>query len=151
MMSGGEVMARVASALVLVGFVCAAPFAVNAQEKNAETQAADQAEIVDVQVEGGENAAEQDVSFESFKGFGENAPPGLDRPFNAYPDRQRELVRPFGFGDELEESQGAPFSPINEFAGQTRRYEPGVIGDALGQVKRSIIGGLSEPQPVQSK
>nr|MBX2856336.1 hypothetical protein [Paracoccaceae bacterium] len=146
MISRGDVLTRVAAALALLGFVCAAPLTVNAQEKAAETTEAERAEIVDVKVESdeaGEGVSEQDVSFESFKGFGENAPPGLDRPFNTYPDRQRELVRPFG--DELEESPGEPFTPLNEFAGQTQRYEPGVIGDALGKMKRSIIGSFSKP------
>lgn len=80
-------------------------------------------------------------------GFEADAPPGVDGPFSPFPEREIEIVRPFG--DDVTDSRDSQFAPLNEFAGQTRRYEPGLIGEALGRVKRSIIGSFSEDAEVR--
>ena len=46
--------------------------------------------------------------------------------------------RPYGAAHE--DSRGNVYAPINEFAGQTQRADPGALGGALGEAKRSILG-----------
>lgn len=77
-------------------------------------------------------------------GLQTDLPPGYDGGYSAYPERERETYGPFG--SNIQENRGTEFAPLNEFAGQTRRYEPGLLGEALGRVKRSIIGEFRLPE-----
>lgn len=72
-----------------------------------------------------------------------DAAPGVSLGYSEFVDKEIDVVRPFG--DELTDSRGQPFAPINEFAGQAHPYEPGLIGEALGRVKRSIVGSFDAP------
>lgn len=64
--------------------------------------------------------------------------PGYQRPDRAITEPEREAIRPFG---DVLEDRDTPYAPINEFAGQRRQYDPGLIGIVLGNAKRAVIGG----------
>lgn len=64
--------------------------------------------------------------------------PGFDEPDNQIIVVERELVQPFNSSDVTQSS--AYDQPINEFAGQRIKTDPGLIGGALGNVKRTIFG-----------
>ena len=77
---------------------------------------------------------------QGFSGFGADAPPGVTTPdLKVNPDdRERDAIRVYG--DDIEESEGQPFTPINEFAGQTYKTDPGLIGGTLGRLKNNMLG-----------
>ncbi len=87
------------------------------------------------------SAAPALANSDGFSGFGPDAPPGVTTPDLAVdPDlRDRESIRVYG--DEVRLQGDQPFTPINEFAGQTYKTDPGIIGGALGRFKNSIFGG----------
>lgn len=66
-------------------------------------------------------------------------PPGYDRPDAQTVVAERELVQPFN-SSPITRSDTYD-APLNEFAGQRYKTDPGLIGGALGNVKRSIFGG----------
>ncbi|MEO1291682.1 MAG: hypothetical protein AAFV62_02430 [Pseudomonadota bacterium] len=102
-------------------------------------------------------AAAQDQTFDGSSRIGQEGydlslgATGFDRTIEADREREqrREELRPFG--DSLSENGGfndgtSDYRPLNEFAGQQRPYDRGVVGDALGAAKRSILGPLFEPK-----
>lgn len=70
--------------------------------------------------------------------------PGYDRPDDQVVVVERELVQPFNSRPVTQDD--AYDAPLNEFAGQRYKTDPGIIGGALGNVKRSIFGGGSANQ-----
>lgn len=71
-----------------------------------------------------------------------DAPPGVRYGYSEFGERDIEVVRPFG--DTVTDSQGQQFAPLNEFAGQTRRSDPGLLGEALGRVRQSITDAFEQ-------
>lgn len=64
--------------------------------------------------------------------------PGYDKPDEEVIVTERELIQPFNnspvtYNDQYD-------APLNEFAGQRRNVERGIIGDALFSAKKSILG-----------
>lgn len=64
--------------------------------------------------------------------------PGYTEPGVFGDEEERERVHPFGtleeFGYTIENQ------PLNEIAGQRRRSERGVVGDALNAFKNGLLG-----------
>lgn len=61
-----------------------------------------------------------------------------DRERFAGKDFEIEAVHPFGTLDEFGFTESN--APLNEIAGQRRRAERGILGDALHQLKNGILG-----------
>lgn len=77
---------------------------------------------------------------EGLAGFESGLAPGFESPEFETEPRIREPLQPFGVepdGDFLDTDTN---TPINEFAGQTRRYDPGLIGGLLGSAKNRLLG-----------
>ena len=65
--------------------------------------------------------------------------PGYDRPDAEVVIVERELIQPFNSRPVTQNDSYD--AAINEFAGQRYKTDPGLIGGALGGVKRAIFGG----------
>lgn len=75
-----------------------------------------------------------------FAGFENELAPGFQGPGDETIVPIRDRLQPFGTrpnGDYLDTHTD---TPINEFAGQTRKYDPGLIGGLLGAAKDSLLG-----------
>lgn len=80
----------------------------------------------------------------AFAGYEETRAPGLEsaRAFSLSPVAERDLVTPFGL--ETESFESSHSAPLNGFAGQRERFEPGVLGEALGKAKKAILRGFGQ-------
>ncbi len=75
-----------------------------------------------------------------FAGFEGELAPGFQGPGERTIVIERDKLQPFGEqpnGDYLDSDTD---TPINEFAGQTRKYDPGLIGGLLGAAKDRMLG-----------
>lgn len=85
-------------------------------------------------------AAVAQPASDPFAGFEDELAPGFQGPGDETIVPVRDRLRPFGEepgGDYLDSNTDAP---INEFAGQTRKYDPGLIGGFLGAAKDRMLG-----------
>lgn len=62
--------------------------------------------------------------------------PGYEPPDRQVSKTEIEVIRPFG---DVSDDPLADNPALNEFAGQTRPYDPGVIGLFLGRAKDAIL------------
>lgn len=75
-----------------------------------------------------------------FKGFEGELAPGFQGPGDETLPPERLALQPFGVnpaGAYLDTNTDAP---INEFAGQRQKYDPGIIGGLLGAAKDRMLG-----------
>ena len=79
------------------------------------------------------------------QGYNLNGAPGYDQPDQQVVVAERELVQPFNNSEVT--SSDAYDAPLNEFAGQRYKTDPGLIGGALGNVKRAIFGQGDAAKP----
>lgn len=87
----------------------------------------------------------QEVDFDSFPQFtvapspqldGYEPAPGYQTPDNQIREVERDAVHPFGTLDQLGYTERNP--ALNEIAGQRKRTDGGLLGEALGGIKDGI-------------
>lgn len=79
-------------------------------------------------------------------GDGYEIAPGFEtaRRLSLTPPSERMLIDAFGGAVSTSDPFATEGAPINAFAGQRMRFEPGVVGDALGRAKASFLNNGGE-------
>lgn len=88
----------------------------------------------------GSAAAVAQPSTDPFAGFDGELAPGYQPPGEETLVPVRDSLQPLGTLPNSDYLDTNNDTPINEFAGQTRKYDPGLIGGFLGAAKDRMLG-----------